>query len=77
MDLEGLRRGKRIEHYETARLHKDGHRIEVSVTVSMVKNKAGAVVGASVITRDITDRKRIEINNTATTRLTISRGVRE
>lgn len=56
-----LIRGKRIEHYETTRVHKDGHRIEVSVTVSPVKNKAGAVVGASAIARDITDRKRVEM----------------
>jgi PAS domain S-box-containing protein len=59
--MKGLRHGKRIEHYESTRVHKDGHRIEVSVTVSPVKNKAGAVVGASVIARDITDRKRVEM----------------
>ena len=59
--MKGLRRGKHIEHYETTRVHKDGHRIDVSVTVSPVKNKAGAVVGASVIARDITDRKRVEM----------------
>ena len=59
--MKGLRRGKRIEHYETTRVHKDGHRIEISVTVSPVKNKAGTVVGASVIARDITDRKRVEM----------------
>ena len=59
--MKGLRRGKRIEHYETTRVRKDGHRIEISVTVSPVKNKAGAVVGASVIARDITDRKRVEM----------------
>jgi PAS domain S-box-containing protein len=59
--MKGLRRGKHIEHYETTRVHKDGHRIDVSVTVSPVKNTAGAVVGASVIARDITDRKRVEM----------------
>jgi PAS domain S-box-containing protein len=59
--MKWLRRGKRIQHYETTRVHKDGHRIEVSVTVSPVKNKAGAVVGASMIARDITDRKRVEM----------------
>jgi PAS domain S-box-containing protein len=59
--MKGLRRGKHIEHYETTRVHKDGHRIDVSVTVSPVKNKAGAVIGASAIARDITDRKRVEM----------------
>ena len=52
--MKGLRHGKHIEHYETTRLHKDGHRIEISVTISPVKDRAGAVVGASVIARDIT-----------------------
>jgi PAS domain S-box-containing protein len=59
--MKGLRLGKHIEHYETTRVHKDGHRIDVSVTVSPVKNKVGAVIGASVIARDITDRKRVEM----------------
>jgi PAS domain S-box-containing protein len=59
--MSGLRLGKRIEHYETTRVHKDGHRIDISVTVSPVRGRAGKVVGASVIARDITDRKRIEM----------------
>src|SRR5260370_27932668 len=59
--MKALRRGKHIEHYETTQVHKDGHRIDISVTLSPVKNKAGTVVGASVIARDITDRKRIEM----------------
>jgi sigma-B regulation protein RsbU (phosphoserine phosphatase) len=59
--MKALRRGKHIEHYETTRVHKDGHRIDISVTVSPVKDKAGVVVGASVIARDITDRKRVEM----------------
>jgi PAS domain S-box-containing protein len=59
--MKGLRRGKHIGHYETTRVHKDGHRIDVSVTVSPVKNKAGTVIGASAIARDITDRKRVEM----------------
>ena len=59
--MKGLRRGKHIEHYETTRVHKDGHRIDISVTVSPVRDRAGAVVGASVIARDITDRKRVEM----------------
>ena len=59
--MKGLRHGKHIEHYEITRLHKDGHRIDLSVTVSPVRGRAGAVVGASVVARDITDRKRIEM----------------
>jgi PAS domain S-box-containing protein len=58
--MKGLRRGKHIEHYETTRLHKDGHRIDISVTVSPINGRAGAVIGASMIARDITDRKRVE-----------------
>ena len=59
--MKGLRRGKHIEHYESTRVHKDGHRIDISVTVSPIRGRAGKVVGASVIARDITDRKRIEL----------------
>ena len=58
--MKQLRRGQRIESYETTRVHKDGHLIDVSVTISPVKNKAGKVVGASSIARDITERKRAE-----------------
>ena len=60
--MKGLRRGKHIEHYESTRVHKDGHRIDISVTVSPIRGKKGTVVGASVIARDITDRKRIEVD---------------
>jgi PAS domain S-box-containing protein len=59
--MKGLRRGKHIEHYESTRVHKDGHRIDISVTVSPIRGKKGTVVGASVIARDITDRKRVEM----------------
>jgi sigma-B regulation protein RsbU (phosphoserine phosphatase) len=58
--MKGLRYGKHIENYETTRLHKDGHRIEVSVTISPVRDKTGAVIGASVIARDITRQKLVE-----------------
>jgi PAS domain S-box-containing protein len=56
--LERIRRGEKIDHYETTRLRKDGTRIDVSITVSPVRNKKGEVIGASSITRDITERKR-------------------
>jgi PAS domain S-box-containing protein len=58
--MKAVRRGNHIEQYETTRIHKDGHPIEISVTISPVKNRVGAVVGASVIARDITRQKRAE-----------------
>ncbi|MBV9126247.1 MAG: PAS domain S-box protein, partial [Planctomycetes bacterium] len=59
--LERIRRGERIEHSETTRVHKDGHRIEVSLTISPIKNAEGEIAGMSKIARDITARKRNEI----------------
>jgi PAS domain S-box-containing protein len=58
--LEGLWRGERIEHFDTVRLTKDGRRIEVSLSISPVKNAEGEVVGASKIIRDIRRRKELE-----------------
>jgi PAS domain S-box-containing protein len=55
-----LKRGERMEHYETARLHKEGRRVDVSLTISPIQDAAGRVIGASQIARDITERKRIE-----------------
>jgi PAS domain S-box-containing protein len=52
--LERLRRGERIDHYETVRRRKDGSVVEVSLTVSPVKNAEGKIIGASKIARDIT-----------------------
>jgi PAS domain S-box-containing protein len=54
-----LRRGERIEHFETVRVAKDGRRIDVSLTVSPVRDAAGRIVGASKMARDITERKRV------------------
>jgi PAS domain S-box-containing protein len=51
--LAKLRRGERIEHYETRRLAKDGSEVEVSLTVSPIRDITGAVVGASKIARDV------------------------
>ena len=59
--LARLRRGERIDHYETIRRRKDGKLIDISLTVSPIKNSAGTVIGASKIARDITDRKRVEV----------------
>ena len=58
--LEHLRRGERIEHFETVRLAKGGRRIDVSVTVSPVRDANDTIIGASSIARDITHRKQIE-----------------
>ena len=58
--LERLRRGERIDHYETVRRRKDGSLIDISLTVSPVKNGAGRTIGASKIARDITERKRAQ-----------------
>jgi PAS domain S-box-containing protein len=56
--LERIRRGERIDHYETLRQRKDGSLIDISITVSPVKNAQGKIIGASKIARDITERKR-------------------
>jgi PAS domain S-box-containing protein len=58
--LARLRRGQRIEHFETVRVHKDGRRLDISLTISPICNDEGRVVGASKIARDITERKRAE-----------------
>jgi len=58
--LARIRRGERIDRYETVRRRKDGSLVEVSLTVSPVKNAKGSSIGASKIARDITERKRAE-----------------
>jgi PAS domain S-box-containing protein len=58
--LERITRGERIDHYETLRRHKDGSSIDVSLTISPVKNAQGKIVGAAKIARNITERKRAE-----------------
>ena len=58
--LGRVRRGQRIEHFETVRLHKDGHPIDISLVISPIKNESGKVVGASKIARDITERKKAD-----------------
>ncbi|WMT90712.1 PAS domain S-box protein [Pelagibacterium sp. H642] len=55
-----IRRGERVEHFDTVRVRKDGRRIHVSITVSPLRNSRGEIVGASKIARDITERKREE-----------------
>ena len=56
-NLKRLRRGEHIPRFETTRIRKDGHPIDVSITISPVKGRDGVVVGASVVARDITEHK--------------------
>jgi PAS domain S-box-containing protein len=58
--LERIRRGERVDHYETIRQRKHGSLIEISITVSPIRNAQGKIIGASKIARDITERKRRE-----------------
>src|SRR5262249_9087602 len=58
--LEQLKRGERLENYETVRLLKDGTRIEVALNITPMADSAGRITGASVIGREITTRKRSE-----------------
>jgi two-component system sensor histidine kinase VicK len=58
--LENIRAGTTIDHYETVHLHKDGQQIDVSLTISPIKDATGMITGVSTIARDISDSKRIE-----------------
>src|SRR3546814_14106089 len=58
--LRRIRRGERIDHYETLRRRKDGSLVEISLTVSPIKDATGRIIGASTIARDITERKRAQ-----------------
>ena len=58
--LERLRGGERVEHMETQRCTKDGGLVDISMTVSPIRDSRGAIVGASTIARDISERRRIE-----------------
>jgi PAS domain S-box-containing protein len=55
-----LRKGEHIDHYETVRLAKDGRRIDISLSISPLRERYGSVVGAAKVARDITERKRTE-----------------
>src|SRR4029079_10245874 len=56
--LGRIRRGEKVDHYETRRRRKDGTVIDVSLTVSPIKNAEGEIIGASKVGRDITEQKR-------------------
>ncbi len=58
--LERLRKGLRIDHYETIRVAKDGRRLNVSLTVSPIRDASGKIIGASKIARDITQQKKTQ-----------------
>ena len=58
--LERIRKGERVDHYETTRRTKDGATIVISLTVSPIHDSAGRIVGASAIARDITERERVQ-----------------
>jgi len=59
--LDRIKAGDRVEHFETVRQAKDGHLVEVSLTVVPVRNATGAIIGATAIARDLTARKRADV----------------
>jgi len=58
--LARVERGESVEHFETVRVRKDGKGIDVSVTISPIRDSSGAIVGVSKVARDISERKRAE-----------------
>jgi PAS domain S-box-containing protein len=58
--IERIRKGERIEHFDTVRVHKDQTPLDISLTISPVRDASGKIVGASKIARDISQRKRTE-----------------
>src|SRR6185312_14025472 len=58
--LARLSRGERIDHFETVRMTKDGGRVDISLTVSPIRDAGGRIVGASKVARDVTERRREE-----------------
>ncbi len=58
--LSRIRQGERVDHFETMRMAKDGRRLDISLTVSPVRDGPGVVIGASKVARDISERKQID-----------------
>jgi PAS domain S-box-containing protein len=59
--LRRLKRGERIEHFETVRQRKDGTTFDISVTISPIKDSSGRIIGASKVARDISQRKKLDM----------------
>ena len=59
MILAKISRGERIEHFETVRMHRSGERLDVSLTISPVRNREGEIIGAAKILQDITEQKKL------------------
>jgi PAS domain S-box-containing protein len=57
--LEQIRRGEKVDHYETVRRRKNGSLVDISLTVSPIRDESGQIIGASKIARDITEYKRV------------------
>lgn len=62
--LRSIRSGQSVDHYETVRLRKDGTLIDISLTISPIRDETGTIIGASKIARDITEEKRAEEERT-------------
>lgn len=58
--LERIKAGERVDHFETVRKRKDGTTLEISLTISPIKDRSGKIVGVSKIIRDISERKRVD-----------------
>lgn len=58
--LDKLKRGERINHFQTVRVAKDGREIQLSITISPIHDESGKIIGASKVARDITEQKRME-----------------
>ncbi|MGA2246938.1 MAG: PAS domain S-box protein [Verrucomicrobiota bacterium] len=57
--LAHIRRGESVRHFDTVRLHKNGNRLDVSVTVSPIRDATGKIIGVSKVARDVTERKKM------------------
>jgi PAS domain S-box-containing protein len=76
--LKRLRRGERVDHFETTRIRKDGSRIDVSLTISPIRDAAGAINGISKIARDVTEQRRLlAVENQARAEVLAERRFRE
>jgi PAS domain S-box-containing protein len=60
--LEQLKKGERVEHYRSVRVTKDGRRLDVSITISPIRDANGSIVGASAIARDVTELEQVRSN---------------